>query len=132
MRARFVRGQEPNRALRIGKYATSIGRIEDLLQNEIPDILKFLYNGDISEFKIYISKDGKRIGIFFPETTPMGIHTIFQYMNTTNLFKEIDRILDDEGKGYYIGANLSDPEYWQYDIEDDDVGGKFMEFYILQ
>ena len=132
MRAKFVRGEDPKKALGIGKHSQLWGRVEDAALTELNDLNAGWNNPKFISFpQFFISRDKDRMGIYFPHSTESEVHNIFRIFNSHNLFDTFNHILREYEPNAYIGANLSSPEYFEYDIPDEIfIEGKFMEFYI--
>jgi hypothetical protein len=132
MRAKFIRGQDPKKALGIGKYSTVWGKIEDMIRVELKDLdTSMPYPLQHRNPKFFISRNGDRMGVFFPNSTEMGVHQLFQIFNSHALFHSFNDILHEYEDNAFIGANLSDPSYFEYDIPDElFIEGRFMEFFI--
>ena len=135
MRAKFIRGQDPKSVMKIGKYSQVWGKIEDLIREELKELDVSMPNPKHhSNPQFFISRGRDRMGVFFPNSTEMGVHQLFQIFNSRGLFQTFNDILQEYTSNYnsFIGANLLSSEYFEYDIPGNFVEGKFMEFYIIK
>jgi len=131
MRAKFIRGEDPNKSLRIGKYSKIWGAVEDFIREELKrnqksNPLRFTRAFDSPEF--FISNDENSLGIYFPYSDPEHIDSLFRVFNLANTFEMIEQII---GMDRAVGINLNNIDYSQFPISDtESVKGKMMEIYI--
>jgi len=131
MRAKFVRGHDPKKAMGIGKYNSIWGKVEDFIRDKIFQFQKehptyFNYRFDNPEF--FISEDGNSLGIYFPEGTPAAIQLLFQAFNNYDVFPEIEIVLEIDRA---VGVNINSIDYSGFHIPDEKfIEGKMMEIYI--
>jgi hypothetical protein len=128
----FERGQDPKKAMKIGKYSSLWGPVEDFIRDKIVQLQNYknplYYRFDNPEF--FISEDGNSLGIYLPNGTSMSVHLLFQTFINENLFQEIDQILDMDRA---VGVNINSIDYSGFPIPNEKmpfVEGKMMEIYL--
>jgi hypothetical protein len=137
MRAQFIRGQDPNKSLGIGKYSKVWGNIEDYFREKVGQLqnMDCPFAEQFNDPEFFISNDGNSILIYFPYSDFKAMNFLFQRFSHLKIFVTIKQMIET-GRSEIVGLRMMSPiEYSKYDIpisiSDEKFGpGNLIEIYI--